>query len=67
MPCFVAGPELVQWEIARMPGRSFRLTLRHAHGLIVEYFTTLPQAMSRQQTLEALILEARGCAPSRVA
>ena len=67
MPCFVAGSELVQWDISTQPGRSYRLTLTHAHGVIVEYFATLPQALSRQQALEALILEARGVAPSRVA
>ena len=67
MPCFVAGSELVQWDIARLPGRSYRLTVRHAHGVIVEYFTTLPKALSRQQALETLILEAHGCPPSRVA
>jgi hypothetical protein len=67
MPCFVAGSELVQWDIARLPGRPYCLTMKHAHGRIVEYFATLPQALSRQQELEVLILEARGCAPSRVA
>jgi hypothetical protein len=67
MPCFVAGSELVQWDIATVPGRSYRLTMKHAHGVIVEYFGTLPEALSRQQALEALILEARGVAPSQVA
>jgi hypothetical protein len=57
---FMAGPELVRWELTVETNRSFRLTVRHAQGVIIEYFQTSAAALLRQQELEDLLIAARG-------
>jgi hypothetical protein len=57
---FMAGPEMVQWELTVDVNGPFRLTVRHAHGVIVEYFQTSAAALMRQQELEDLLIAARG-------
>jgi hypothetical protein len=57
---FMAGPEMVQWELTVDADGPFRLTVRHAHGVIVEYFQTSAAALLRQQELEDLLIAARG-------
>jgi hypothetical protein len=58
---FMAGPELVRWELTAVDSDGpYRLTVRHAHGVIVEYFNTSAAALLRQQELEDLLIAARG-------
>jgi hypothetical protein len=58
---FMAGPEMVRWELTAMEIEGpFRLTVRHARGVIVEYFNTSAAALLRQQELEDLLIAARG-------
>jgi hypothetical protein len=57
---FVAGPELVRWELTAVGYEGpFRLTVHHAAGSIVEYFANVPDALARQNELEALLIAAR--------
>ena len=37
---FMAGPEMVRWDLTVESNGPFRLTVRHAQGVIVEYFNT---------------------------
>ena len=37
---FMAGPEMVRWELTVESNGPFRLTVRHAQGVIVEYFNS---------------------------
>jgi hypothetical protein len=58
---FMAGPEMVRWELTAVESDGpYRLTVRHAHGVIVEYFNTSASALLRQQELEDLLIAARG-------
>lgn len=60
---FMAGSELVQWslEVLETDGLyPLRLTVRHAHGAIVEYFKSTETALLREQELEKLLMAARG-------
>lgn len=57
---FMAGPDMVRWELTVDPNGSFRLTVRHAQGVIIEYFQTSAAALLRQQELEDLLIAARG-------
>lgn len=58
---FMAGPEMVRWELTAVDyDGPYRLTVRHAHGVIVEYFNTSAAALMRQQELEDLLIAARG-------
>ena len=57
---FMAGPEMVRWELIVESNGPFRLTVRHAQGVIVEYFNTSSAALLRQQELEDLLIAARG-------
>ena len=57
---FMAGPDLVRWELTVEANGPFRLTVRHAQGVIVEYFATAAGALLRQQELEDLLIAARG-------
>lgn len=57
---FMAGPDMVRWELTVEPSGSFRLTVRHAQGVIIEYFQTSSAALLRQQELEDLLIAARG-------
>jgi hypothetical protein len=58
---FMAGPEMVRWELTAEADGPFRLTVRHSQGVIVEYFLTSAGALMRQQELEDLLIAARGC------
>lgn len=61
---FIAGQELIRWEVAACGGEGpYRLTIRHRHGSIVEYFQTVPDALEREAELEELLIAARGGRP----
>jgi len=62
---FMAGPEMVRWELTVESNGPFRLTVRHAQGVIVEYFNSSSAALLRQQELEGLLIAARGPAYQR--
>jgi hypothetical protein len=56
MNMFVAGVELVRWELTAVTREGpYRLTMHHAHGSIVEYFRDIDAAMTREAELEALL------------
>jgi hypothetical protein len=58
--CFMAGPELVRWElIALGHDGPYRLAIHHAGGSIVEYFEAVATALLREQELEQLLIAAR--------
>jgi hypothetical protein len=58
---FMAGPEMVRWELTAVESDGpYRLTVRHARGVIVEYFNSSAAALLRQQELEDLLIAARG-------
>ena len=58
---FMAGPEMVRWELIAVESSGpFRLTVHHAHGVIVEYFDTSAAALMRKLELEDLLIAARG-------
>ena len=57
----MAGPELVRWDLIALETTGpYRLTVHHAQGVIVEYFTTPAAALRRQHELEDLLIAARG-------
>jgi hypothetical protein len=57
----MAGGEMVRWELLAVESPSaYKLTLRHADGVIVEYFKTSAAALLRQHELEDLLIAARG-------
>lgn len=57
----MAGPEMVRWELTALESDGpYRLTVRHAQGVIVEYFNTSAAALMRQHELEDLLIAARG-------
>ena len=60
---FLAGGDLILWDLEVLPayGSSpLRLTVRHAHGSIVEYFHDTDAALAREQEIEQLLIAARG-------
>jgi len=64
--CFMAGPELVRWElIALGHDGPYRLTIHHSAGSIVEYFGDVSEALVREEQLEELLIAAKS-APSPV-
>ncbi len=65
---FRAGPELVRWELTTLGRtRTYRLTIHHALGTIVEYFDDVAAALLRQGELEQLLIAARSTGPSEPA
>lgn len=57
----MAGPEMVRWELTAVDSHGpYRLTIRHAHGVIIEYFETSSAALMRERELEDLLIAARG-------
>lgn len=61
---FMAGPDLVRWELTSCGDDGpYRLVIRHAHGSIVEYFQTPTAALIREAELEELLIAARGGRP----
>ena len=59
---FMAGSDVVRWEINSLGDDICRLTVMHVNGRIVEYFRTAAQALERQREIEALFLGSRGTA-----
>jgi hypothetical protein len=58
---FMAGSELVRWELTAMESNGpYRLTVHHSRGVIVEYFKATAAALVREQELEDLLIAARG-------
>jgi len=56
---FLAGSTLVGWEIVTLDnGSTYRLSVEHPQGKIVEYFKASADAIAREQEIEALILAA---------
>lgn len=56
MNMFVAGADLVRWELTALaPQGPYRLAMHHANGSIIEYFRDIAAAMSREAELEALL------------
>jgi hypothetical protein len=61
---FFAGRELVRWDLTAVGANGpYRLTIQHAHGSIVEYFSNTAAALTREQELEDLLIAARGGVP----
>src|SRR5918995_2385200 len=61
---FMAGPELVRWDVTSCGDNGpYRLMIRHAHGSIVEYFQTPTDALLREAELEELLIAARSGRP----
>jgi len=61
---FMAGQELVRWDVTACGAEGpYRLTIRHGHGTIVEYFQTVTDALDREAELEDLLIAARGGRP----
>jgi CheY-like chemotaxis protein len=60
---FMAGPELVRWDLTADDGGHYSLTVRHATGVIVEHYTSAAAALLREQELEKLLQAARGFVP----
>ena len=57
----MAGPDFVHWQLTAVEQAGpFRLTIHHAQGTIVEYFTDSTAALLREQELEGLLVAARG-------
>jgi hypothetical protein len=56
---FMAGPDLVRWELTHVESGGCRLEVHHARGVIVEYLATAQMALLRVQELEALLVEAQ--------
>ena len=57
---FVAGSDLITWELtAEDSPVGYRLAVRHALGVIVEYFLDVNAALSREHEIEELIIAAR--------
>jgi hypothetical protein len=62
---FRAGPDLVRWELTTLGHtRTYRLTIHHALGTIVEYFDDVAAALLRQGELEELLIAARSAGRS---
>jgi hypothetical protein len=62
--CFMAGPDFVRWELTALGHDGpYRLSIHHSRGSIVEYFADVPQALVREEQLEALLIAARTTAP----
>jgi hypothetical protein len=58
---FMAGSDLVRWELTAFGAHGpYRLTMRHPHGSIVEYFPTTRDALVREAELEQLLISALG-------
>ena len=63
---FMSGTDLVRWELSSLgTDGPYRLTMRHPHGAIVEYFRTLPEALVREAELEHLMTTARRAGSNR--
>jgi len=62
---FTAGSDLVRWHLVAIDaGGPYRLTVHHARGTIVEYFTTTDAALKREQEIERLLIAAGSGLPA---
>ena len=53
---FMVGSERVTWELVSVDDTgTCRLSVSHAGGVIVEYFTSTAAALQRESELEALL------------
>jgi hypothetical protein len=53
---FMVGAERVTWELVSVDKTGVcRLSIAHAGGVIVEYFTNTAAALQRESELEALL------------
>ena len=58
------GPGFTRSDIVALGATGpYRLTIHHAQGVIVEYFSTTKDALRRQGDLEHLLNAAQGFAP----
>ncbi|MGH9666963.1 MAG: hypothetical protein ACRD9L_21270 [Bryobacteraceae bacterium] len=58
--CFMAGPDLVRWDLIALGNDGpFQLSIHHSSGSIVEYFGVVSEALVREAQLEALLIAAR--------
>jgi hypothetical protein len=58
--CFLAGSELVRWELTALGENGpYRLSMHHSRGAIVEYFQNVTEALRREEQLEALLIASR--------
>jgi hypothetical protein len=56
-----AGPDLVTCDLTAVEAFGpYRLSIRHANGVIIEYFHTVAAALERQAELENLLMAAQG-------
>ena len=56
----MTDPEQVRWELTETTGNGpYRLTVHHARGAVVEYFTTQHAAVLRQHQLEDVLAASR--------
>lgn len=56
----MAGADLIRWELVLLePADTYRLSLHHPRGVIVEYFANLTDALHRERELEELLVAAR--------
>jgi hypothetical protein len=53
---FMAGQALVRWEVTSFgPKGPYRLAVYHQTGAIVEYFPSVPAALTRERELQDLL------------
>jgi hypothetical protein len=58
--CFMAGSELVRWELTALGHDGpYRLAIHHSGGSIVAYFDDATAALVREAQLEDLLIAAR--------
>ena len=57
---FMAGSDVVRWEVTSLGDDVCRLTVTHPNGTIVEYFRMAARALERQKEIETLFLASRG-------
>jgi hypothetical protein len=63
---FMAGSDRVTWEIVTVADdETYRLSVVHPKGTIVEYFSTTAGALRREQELEAMFLTNRQWLPAK--
>jgi hypothetical protein len=56
MVSFRSGRDLVRSDLVTLgEDGPYRLTIRHSHGVIVEYFHTTAAALQRQEVLEGIL------------
>ena len=57
---YMAGADLIRWDLVLLePSDTYRLSVYHPRGVIVEYFTSITDALHREHELEELLAAAR--------